>query len=231
MATIGVNCGHTISGYGTGAVGRIKEGEHTRLVGNEVIRLLRERGHNVVNCTVDYAGSTSESLSKVVNMANDVCLDWFISVHFNAGGGKGVECYTYEGRQYRDAIDVCQNIAKLGFNNRGVKAGTGLYVVRKTRAKSMLIEVCFVDSTDADKYLQVGYKNIAKAIVDALVGYVATPTVPKPIPKLDKAAVIQQIYNVTCSLNNYAATIQDNSNALDNIKALQGIVDYLNTHN
>ena len=32
---IGVNDGHTLRGAGTGAVGIIKEGEHTRLVGEE----------------------------------------------------------------------------------------------------------------------------------------------------------------------------------------------------
>ena len=179
MSTLGVNDGHTISGAGSGAVGRIKEGEHTRKVGNEVRRLLKERGNTVYNCTVDYASTTSESLSLVVQQANRQELDWFISIHFNAGKGEGVEVYTYEGRQYQDAIDVCNSIANvLGIPNRGVKAGTGLYVIRKTKAKSMLIEVCFVDSNDADKYLAVGYEAVAKAIVDALDQHiVVTPTV------------------------------------------------------
>ena len=177
MKTFGINDGHTKSGIGSGAVGIISESEHTRLVGQEVRRLIVERGHKVVNCTIDYSSSVSENLSLIVQQANITDLDWFVSIHFNAGGGRGTEVYTYEGRQYEDALEVCDNISKLGFKNRGVKAGTGLYVIRRTKAKSMLIEVCFVDTEDANQYLKVGYKVIAKAIVDALIGYVNS-TIP-----------------------------------------------------
>ena len=203
---IGVNDGHTLSGAGTGAVGVIKEGEHTRLVGEEVRRLLKEKGIAVFNCTVDYAETTNESLSLVVQQANREDLDWFISIHFNAGGGKGVEVYTYEGRQYQDAIDVCNNIAALGFNNRGVKAGTGLYVIRKTIAKSMLIEVCFVDTEDANKYLEVGYKAIAKAIVDALDNHIVSDQV------VDKNTTSQTQSTATIKGDDWVRRLQQECN-------------------
>jgi len=192
ILNIGVNDGHTISGFGTGAVGIIVEGEHTRLVGTEVRRLIKEAGHNAINCTVDYASSVNESLSKILDQANRQDLDWFIAIHFNAGGGLGIETYTYGGRQYQDALDVCSNIAKLGFRNRGVKDGKGLYVIRKTVAKSMLIEVCFVDTEDADHYLQVGYKAIAKAIVEGILGTLVVAPVAIPV----KVATSGEIYRV-----------------------------------
>ena len=205
---IGVNDGHTLSGAGTGAVGVIKEGEHTRLVGEEVRRLLKEKGISVFNCTVDYAETTNESLSLVVQQANREDLDWFISIHFNAGGGKGVEVYTYEGRQYQDAIDVCNNIAALGFNNRGVKVGTGLYVIRRTKAKSMLIEVCFVDTEDANKYLKVGHKAIAKAIVDALDDHINSD----PIKEINTPSTSQNQFTTTFTGDDWVRRLQQECN-------------------
>ena len=205
---IGVNDGHTLKGAGTGAVGIIKEGEHTRLVGEEVRRLLKEKGNTVYNCTVDYASTVNESLSLVVQQANREDLDWFISIHFNAGGGQGVEVYTYEGRQYQDAIDVCNNIAALGFNNRGVKAGTGLYVIRRTKAKSMLIEVCFVDTEDANKYLSVGYKAIAKAIVDALDNHI----VSDPVVDTNTSSASQTQSTVTTTGDDWVRRLQQECN-------------------
>lgn len=195
---IGVNCGHTASGNGYGAVGIIKESEHTRLVGYELMRMFRNAGVEVVDCTIDQANTNTEYLAAAVALANRQDLDWFISIHFNASGshtGNGVEAYTYEGRQYEDAVEVCKNIAELGFKNRGVKTGTGLYVIRKTKAKSLLVEVCFCDNEkDVNTYLHLGEKKIAQAIFNAMYNYTIAETA-KPT-EMSETEFIEFVGNV-----------------------------------
>ena len=182
---IGINAGHTLNGAGSGAVGILNESQETRKVVEHLNALLTNSGHTVVNCTVDKANNQNEYLAKVVEMANRQDLDYFISIHFNCAdsNGRGTEVYTYEGRQFQDALEVCQNIASLGFKNRGVKDGSGLYVVKKTKAKSMLIECCFIDNqADVDLYNKIGSKGIAEAIYKALVDSNPVTEPPKPAP-------------------------------------------------
>ena len=186
----GINCGHTVSGAGYGAVGIIRESEHTRLVGRALMSMLWSAGISVVDCTIDQANTQNEYLAVAVALANRQDLDWFISIHFNASAGhtgRGVEVYTYEGRQYQDALDVCANIADLGFINRGVKKGSGLYVIRKTKAKSMLIECCFCDNQqDVDAYRAAGgAEGIAKAIYKGIYKEAVIPSVQTPVEEHD----------------------------------------------
>ncbi len=172
---IGINCGHTVSGKGCGAVGLINESEHTRLVGYALMELLKEAGVEVVDCTIDSAGTKQEYLEKAVITANTNELDLFISIHFNASAshtGHGVEIYTYKGQAYQEAEAVSRHIAQLGYKNRGIKAGDNLFVIRKTKAKAMLIEVCFCDNRkDVDIYQRTGgYRSIAQAVFNGVCG-------------------------------------------------------------
>lgn len=170
---IGINCGHTIEGVGSGAVGLFKESEHTRLLGELLMKKLMDAGVKVINCTVDRAVSQEAYLQKTIQIANQSGVELFISIHFNASGGhraQGVEVYTYQGRKHADALAICSHIEKLGFLNRGVKDGSGLYVIRKTKARAILIEVCFCDNDlDVAIYHQVGAeKAISHAVFEAL---------------------------------------------------------------
>lgn len=168
---IGINCGHTLTGAGSGAVGYISESEQTRIVGWSLTQKLDNGGHTIIDCTVDRANTQKEYLKKTVEIANANNLDLFVSIHFNAGGGQGVEVYTYGGKQHTEAVRVCEKLHALGFKNRGVKDGSGLYVIGHTTAKAMLIEVCFCDNkADTELYKSIGENKIAAAIAEAITG-------------------------------------------------------------
>lgn len=171
---IGINCGHTVSGTkGCGAVGYIDESLETRRVGIKLETLLSKAGHKVYDCTDDYAPSASANLSKIVAMANKQPLDLFVSIHFNKHKGQahGTEVHTYGGVNHAEALSVCNALEKLGFTNRGIKDGSGLSVLRRSEAKAILVEVCFVDNkTDTELYKKIGADAVAQAICEAITG-------------------------------------------------------------
>ena len=168
---IGIDYGHTLKGYDTGAIGNgLKEQDITREVGRIVTSKLRVLGHTVIECAIDSANSVNESLSYRVNKANSNNVDLFISIHVNAGGGQGTEIYTYNNDIFTEAQETLKNITNLGFNNRGIKDGSNLYVIRNTKAKAMLIELFFIDSIDVELYKKVGVERLASAIVEGITG-------------------------------------------------------------
>ena len=170
---IGINCGHTISGMGSGAVGYLNESKETRAVGYALMEMLRNLGHTVVDCTDEYASSMIDNLAEICRLANAQPLDMFLSVHFNAGGGTGTEVFTVGAKDTAHARDMVNAICGLGFKNRGVKDGSKLYVIRHTNAPAALVEVCFVDTAnDAEKYRKIGAKKVAEALCRAIAGKV-----------------------------------------------------------
>ena len=75
---IGLDMGHTLSGAGTGARGYVEETVKNREVGNRLMAMLREKGHTVINCTVD---KSSNDLYDRTCKANAQRLDLFVSLH------------------------------------------------------------------------------------------------------------------------------------------------------
>lgn len=158
-----VNAGHTKIGKGIGAYKYLNESRETRRIAYHLLYLLSGTNHDVIPAIYDVS---SNNLKEAVTLSNNKCADLFISIHLNAGGGEGVECYTWKGEKTTQAVNICNNIAALGFRNRGVKDGSGLYVIKHTKAPAVLVECCFVDNeNDRNKYN--AYK-IAEAIYKAI---------------------------------------------------------------
>ena len=170
---ISVNAGHTAKGPGYGAAYKgFNESEITRKVVAALIPKLKKRGHVVHNSTVDVAASQNDYLKKVCRLVNDSGAELFISVHCNASGthlGRGVECFTWYGVKHTIAAKICANVASLGTKNRGVKDGSGLYVIKHTKPKAILVELFFLDQyEDRKMYLDHGAEELAEAIAKSI---------------------------------------------------------------
>lgn len=176
---INVHAGHNPAGkIACGAVGIIQESVEDRRVKDEVVSQLRTLGHTVYDCTVDNGTSQKDVLQKIVQKCNAHAVDLDVSIHFNSGAndrngnGKstGTEVLVYSetsgAKEY--AQKICDAISTLKFRNRGVKVNSGLYVLKHTKAPSLLVECCFVD--DKDDVELYSYKEMASAIVRGITG-------------------------------------------------------------
>lgn len=171
MSRFAIDLGHGVA-YDTGAVSSlIKEETIIDEVGNLVINKLVALGHLVVEVRPWAASSVGNSLLQRTTKANNNNVDYYVSIHANAGGGIGTEVFTYGGREVSVARKILDNIVALGFRNRGIKDGSRLAVIRNTNATALLIEVCFIDTkSDVDLYRKIGAESIANAIVKGLTG-------------------------------------------------------------
>lgn len=161
-----INSGHTKMGVGTGANKYLNESIEARKIAYELMKELVDTPYEVLPCVID---KSSNNLKEAVTLANNENADLFISIHLNAGGGTGCEAYTWKGSKLPRATKVLNNLASLGFKNRGVKDGSNLYVIKNTKMEAILIEICFVDNnSDAALFKKVGYKAIAQAIKKGL---------------------------------------------------------------
>ena len=156
-----------------GASKFIDELTEDRKVKESVIKYLKQLGHEVLDVTPpDNTNSSSGDLSNGVNRANLFGADLFLSTHFNKAydvynGFLGSEVCVYS--PFDIAQRVVNGLASLGFKNRGQKVRTGLYELKHTNMKAMIIEVCFVESIgDVGLYKKLGHDLIGKTIAQTI---------------------------------------------------------------
>ena len=179
-----------------GSRGILDELTEDRLVKNAVIKYLKQLGHEVLDVTPPDSTSTSSAdLAYGVNKANEIRADLFVSIHFNKAynsynGALGSEVCVYS--TYDIAQRVVNGLGELGFKNRGQKIRTGLYELRNTSMKAMIVETCFVEATeDVALYKRLGPDAVGKKIAESIANN-KTQVVPLP----DNPSNIESSYRV-----------------------------------
>jgi hypothetical protein len=164
-----IDLGHGV-GPDRGAVGNIAEETIINSVGELIIEKLIQLGHEVIRLRPQNASSVNDSLYQRYNKADINNVDMCVSLHANAGGGIGSEVFTYGAKEIPEARAVLNNLVSLGFRNRGIKDGSNLAMVKRPKSTAMLIEICFVDSSDSYLYNSIGEEVISTEIVEGLTG-------------------------------------------------------------
>lgn len=168
----------------------IKENEFNRAVAtllDQELRRLSFRTLLVAPTDVD------TPLVNRTNLANSQKADLYVSIHYNAGGGRGVETYYYpgssSGRKLAEAVHrhVIKGTTQI---NRGIKTAD-FHVLRETNMPAVLIEFGFMDDPgliEARRMLDKAFQTecaleIAQGICEYLgVPYQSGGTVPPPKP-------------------------------------------------
>lgn len=165
---IGIRKAHTKNCYG--ATGYLDEWVESRNIVPKVIELLTPY-HTIIDCTPNESLGWGE-WNTGVRTANNSNLNLFFSIHFNSSSGdpQGTEACVYNttGTAANYAKKIVDNIASLGFKNRGLKKRTDLAETSSIKCPSFVLEVCFVQETDGKLYKQLGVEKIARAIANAI---------------------------------------------------------------
>ncbi len=178
-----IDPGHNFSGKDIGAHNEkydVWEQNITWPIGAMLMHKLVAMGFDVVMTRDSYntniRGETlTETLTNRTEIANGINADIYVSIHCNAGGGKGVETYCFsrgsDGERLAKAVQA-QVVDATGLVNRGVKTA-GFLVIKETVMPAILVETAFIDNESDFSFLvsRKGQNQLSTAIANGILQY------------------------------------------------------------
>ena len=178
-----VDMGHNPMGPNAGAEGNgYTEFELTYNIGRRLAALLNANpdfesitSHTSPNQILGTSNATS--LQTRVRAANEWGADYYVSLHTNAStitSASGVEGYAYsEGSQgYVLGEYITDSLSAItGLENRGMFVRPSLYVLRRTRMPSVLIEMGFISNSGDANMMATMPDLFARGIYNGILRY------------------------------------------------------------
>ncbi|SDZ98448.1 N-acetylmuramoyl-L-alanine amidase family protein [Selenomonas ruminantium] len=177
-----INPGHAAGGNPD--PGCVNTTEHLRecdialTVGSLAGKFLEAAGCRVKLLQSHNLATESPAYPSVTGEANRWLADVFVSIHVNAGGGRGAEsfCYWKYGAGGRLAACIQRQLVSAmqaidnGYLDRDVKERKGLCVLRETYMPAALVELGFIDSEDV-RLLKEHQEDMARAVARGVTDY------------------------------------------------------------
>lgn len=168
----------------------VYEGVINRQIAAQVMRMLREYDHSVVDVVSTYHMITQADvpIHARVKRANAYKVDCVISIHANASSnfstgpgntGRGFEIFHNPGSK-RGQILAERVFSEMRATVKDLKprrvADAAFQILRETNAPAILVECGFFDNIDDARYLmsQSGQSNIATGIADGVHAWTQT---------------------------------------------------------
>lgn len=174
---ISIHAGHGKEGTrACGASGYCSESTYAR----KIIESMKGRFDGRVSyndCTYNGVKYTQkEILNSLVRKINNYDPDFAVSIHLNASSdimANGVECLVHpstNSENYDRAQKIANDLAvTFGLNNRGVKRRSDLYILRKTKCPTIIVEVGFCTNYHDSKIITNEYEYIGYIIANSLI--------------------------------------------------------------
>jgi N-acetylmuramoyl-L-alanine amidase len=173
--------------------------------GLECKKVLEYNGIEVKTSRID---DRAVELSERSNMANSWGADYFVSIHYNAGGGDGVEVIHSinggKGEVLAKAIvsainkETGQNLRPRATYSRTGSNGKDYYaVIRGTKMSAVIVECGFIDSADRALFDTVEeQKKMGRAIAYGILNYLGINIKEESISKPDEQVKDNAVYGV-----------------------------------
>lgn len=188
MKKVFIGVGHGGNDSGAVGIGGLLEKNLNLSIARACQAVLERHGVRVL---LSRSKDESDPVSQEVRECNAFAPDLAIDIHNNAGGGDGVEIYHHHlgGKGKTLAVNILNEIVKIGQNSRGVKirknsSGKDYYAfIRDTKAPAVIVECAFMDNVEDIKILDTPQEQehmgvaIAKGILKQLnINYVSGDT-------------------------------------------------------
>lgn len=184
MGRLFISAGHFTGDPGAPTILGTSEAQEMIRTRDSVVSELKARG--LVQNQDFFSVPDSLDLSPTIAWINSraVSGDVALEIHGNSGGGKGAEIFypnlnNVRQQNAKTSLNAYLNrVGSLGIVNRGVKPDVpphtrhnGLGFCRQVRIPSLLLEICFMDSSLDMSLLSGNRATFAQGIADALVAF------------------------------------------------------------
>lgn len=222
-----------IAGHGQGDPGAVGNGYKEAELVREIATSLKSKLSDYANADLFDASKNMYKYLKAGNTFNFKKYDYVFEIHFNAsaqdfkGNGKttGTEILVHtseKGTTVETAI--VNNIAALGFKNRGVKTRSDLQnmnICKKRQGVSYaLLETCFIDDLDDIKLYMSKKDAVITAIANGIIsgfnlGTVSIEKKAEPIKELTTPNDIVWELSQRIEITNVPKAVSDLTKAMD----------------